>query len=845
MQHPKRDISVHVSRQSQAPGLRLRPLVLALGAAFAVTAQAADELTGVAPTVTVIGQTPLPGLELPISHIAAPVQAVTAQDIDNSQALDVASFMNRKLNGVHVNEVQGNPFQMDVNYRGYTASPLLGTPQGLSVYLDGVRINQPFGDVVSWDLIPKAAIASMNMMPGSNPLFGLNTLGGALAIQTKEGRSHPGSSVQVTAGSYGRRSIEIEHGGFNDKGLEWFITANQFQENGWRTNSPSEIRQVFGKFGWQDARSDLDLAISYADNKMNGNGLQEGRLLEQDYSGIYTQPDITKNRSMFLNLTGKHSLNDTTLLSGNVYYRKINSSTYNGDLNENALENQVYQPNQTERDALTAAGYSGFPTAGANAGNTPFPYWRCIANTLLADEPNEKCTGLINTTRTSQESLGLSGQLSLSNDLAGRKNLFIAGAAYDQSNIHFEQSGQYGYINADRSVTPVNAYADGSQNAGAGESALDSRVNLGGRTRTWSLFATDTLSLNRHWHATLSGRYNRTVIKNQDNLNPGGGIDSLDGNHTFDRFNPALGLTFAPSPAWNAYVGYSEGSRTPTSVELGCANPDNPCKLPNAMAGDPPLKQVVTKTWDLGLRGQLNANTVWNAGLFRADNHNDILFVADDQSGFGYFKNFGKTRRQGLELGGSTRLGALSLAVNYTWLDATYQTPEEVGGTGNSTNEEGAGLEGAIQIKPGNRIPLIPEHLLKASANYRVNSALTVGTDLIGVSGSYARGNENNQHRADGSHYLGSGRSAGYTVMNLTARYQVSRGLRVFGQVNNLFDREFTTAAQLGSTAFSASGGVLTQPFGQNAGGDYPQVGSTFYAPGAPRTLWVGLRYTL
>jgi outer membrane cobalamin receptor len=102
---------------------------------------------------------------------------------------------------VHVNEVQGNPFQMDVNYRGYTASPLLGTPQGLSVYFDGVRINQPFGDVVSWDLIPKAAIASMNLMPGSNPLFGLNTLGGALAIQTKEGRSHPGSSVQVTGGS--------------------------------------------------------------------------------------------------------------------------------------------------------------------------------------------------------------------------------------------------------------------------------------------------------------------------------------------------------------------------------------------------------------------------------------------------------------------------------------------------------------------------------------------------------------------------------------------------------------------------------------------------------------------
>ena len=160
----------------------LHPLTVALGAAFALSAQAADDgATTVAPAVTVIGQTPLPGLELPLGQIAAPVQSVTAREIDESGASDVSAFMNRRLGGVHVNEVQGNPFQMDVNYRGYTASPLLGTPQGLSVYMDGVRINQPFGDVVSWDLIPKAAIASMNLMPGSNPLFGLNTLGGALA----------------------------------------------------------------------------------------------------------------------------------------------------------------------------------------------------------------------------------------------------------------------------------------------------------------------------------------------------------------------------------------------------------------------------------------------------------------------------------------------------------------------------------------------------------------------------------------------------------------------------------------------------------------------------------------
>ncbi len=823
----------------------MTPAALAVAMAFALPAGADDEGMTVAPTVTVIGQTPLPGLELPLDRIAAPVQSASARDIEHSGATDVSAYMNRRLGGVHVNEVQGNPFQMDVSYRGYTASPLLGTPQGLSVYLDGVRINQPFGDVVSWDLIPKAAIASMNLMPGSNPLFGLNTLGGALAVQTKEGRSHPGSALQLTGGSYGRRSLELEHGGFNDDtGLEWFFAGNLFRDDGWRTNSPSDVRQAFGKIGWQNARSDLDLTVSYADNRLTGNGLQESRLLAGDYGSIYTQPDITTNRALFLNLTGKHSVDDATLLSGNIYYRKINTATTNGDVNEGSLDQSVYQPTAAERAALTAAGYSGFPTSGANASNTPFPSWRCIANALLADEPNEKCTGLINRTRSDQENLGFSGQLSFSGDLAGRKNLFIAGAGYDQSQVGFSQSGQYGYLNPDRSVTPVDAWADGSQNAGAGETALDSRVSLTGRTRTWSLFATDTLSITERWHATVSGRYNQTRVTNRDLLNPGGGADSLDGDHRYSRFNPAVGLTYTPSRSWNAYAGYSEGSRTPTAIELGCANPDNPCKLPNAMAGDPPLKQVVTRTVDLGLRGQPSAATRWNLGLFRAENHDDILFVADEQLGYGYFKNFGKTRRQGIEAGASTAVGPLSLALNYTFLDATYRSAETVGGAGNSTNSAGPGLDGTIAIRPGDRIPLIPRQLLKASADWKMTPALSVGADLIAVSGSYARGNENNRHQADGTYYLGSGRAGGYAVTNLGARYEVSRGLQLFGHINNLFDRHYATAAQLGSTAFSAAGGFVARPFAA-VGGDYPLVNSTFYAPGAPRTVWVGLRYSL
>src|SRR5262249_25123665 len=160
----------------------------------------------------------------------APEQTQTARDFERSGAINLSDFLNRRFDAVNVNEIQGNPFQPDVNYRGYTASPLSGTPQGLSVYMDGVRMNQPFGDVVSWDLVPQFAISEMSLIPGSNPVFGLNTLGGSLSIQTKDGPHDAGTLLQISGGSFGRKQAQLEHGGFNSKGLSWYAGANLFFE---------------------------------------------------------------------------------------------------------------------------------------------------------------------------------------------------------------------------------------------------------------------------------------------------------------------------------------------------------------------------------------------------------------------------------------------------------------------------------------------------------------------------------------------------------------------------------------------------------------------------------------
>jgi outer membrane receptor protein involved in Fe transport len=833
-----------------SPGLRRAPLALAVLASFApqsfAQTVAASEVFPL-PGIEVIQTTPVAGVGVRKGQIPANVQTAGSTDIDRSHANDLSEFMNRRLGSVHINEVQNNPFQPDVNFRGFTASPLLGTPQGLSVFLDGVRMNQPFGDVVSWDLIPRAAISSMALMPGSNPLFGLNTLGGALSIVTKDGLNNPGSSVQLTGGSHGRAAFEFESGGSLANGLNWYVTGNRFRDRGWRDASPTDVGQLFGKLGWKSDVTQVSLSAALADNDMVGNGMQEQRLLERDHSSIYTLPDHTKNRSFMLNLAGTQQISSALSFSGNAYYRKIRTSTLNGDVNDDSLDQALYQPDAAEQAALSAAGYAGFPTSGENATNTPFPKWRCIANALRNDEPAEKCNGVNNTTNTRQSNYGLSGQLNWHGELSGLRNLLIAGAAIDVSQVHFTQASELGYINPDHSITGVGAFGDGVTGGTVDGEPYDTRVDLTGRTRTWSVFATDTLALNAFTHLTVSGRYNRTNIKSTDGIIPGGGPGSLDGDQMFSRFNPAIGITFEPSARLGIYAGYNEGSRAPSAIELGCADPANPCKLPNSFAGDPPLKQVVTSTVEAGLRGGTKGELGWNLGVFRADNKDDILFVADNQAGFGYFKNFGKTRRQGVEAGFNARVGTLSVGANYMYLDATYRSTEVVDGSANSSNDQAQaglpGVEGRITINPGERIPLIPRQILKVFAEYDINRAWSLDVDMIAVGGSFARGNENNRHQGDGTYYLGSGRSAGYAVFNLGVDYRPTRNLKVFVQVSNLFDRQYNTASQLGAAAFDANGNFQARAFPANANGDRPLQNSTFYAPGAPRAYVLGVRY--
>lgn len=817
-----------------------------------VTAIVTMKLEKQASRVEVVSQTPLAGTDLTTDQVAGPVQTANAADIASSGALDLGDFMNRELNGVYLNEVQGNPFQPDVNFRGYTASPLLGTPEGISVYVDGVRQNQPFGDVVSWDLIPKDAISEVTLVPGSDPLFGLNTLGGALSITTKSGLTHPGASGDVLYGSSGRKEVEGEWGGGKGTGFNWFLSGMGFHESGWRYDSPSDVRQGFARLGWLTNKTDLALTLSYAYNTMLGNGVQDYRLLATTYSSAYSIPDSTANRSPSFTFIARHTFSDSLTFSGNAWYRNIRTEAINPNYNGDAQGNSIYEPTPDEQAVLSAAGYSGFPTGGANIANTPFPKWPCIAEALDLGNPDQTCDGVIVYSKESQNDYGLSGQFTWNTTPAIGKNQFAAGALIDRGSIDYTQTTDFAYVNPSYTLTGVPAWQDGSTVDSDGN-PINSAVNLHGSTPNWSIYFTDTLTLPRKVNLTVSGRYNSFTVNNLDRINPLPGPDSLTGEYVFERFDPAIGITWSPVSSVNAYARYSQGSRAPTSIELGCANPNAPCSLPNSLSSDPPLQQVVTSTWEAGLRGKPEIswahNVSWNIGAFRAENHNDILFVAAPQTGTGYFQNFARTLREGVDTDLDGRIGRVTWGLDWTFLSATYQSTETLDGSANNTNafalEGYPGLPGTITVHPGNRIPLIPKQTGKAHAIYQATSKLAVDLDEVVNSSSYARGNENNAYTADGVYYLGPGVSPGYAVTNLRAQYDLTRHLQLALEVDNVFNREYYSAAWLSNTALTAQGAVQSLPFPAYTAGPYagmaPAQSATFFSPGAPRRAWIQL----
>ena len=759
------------------------------------------------PQVLVIGNAPLPGFGLPLNEIPANVQTATSADIARQQSTDVADYLNANFSGVNVSESADNPFQIDINYHGFTASPLLGTPQGLSVYVDGVRVNESFGDTVNWELIPESAISTVSLISGSNPVFGLNTLGGALSVQTKSGHDNAGTELEGYGGSFGRHAFQGQSGG-EWGAFDYFVTGSYFDETGWRDLSPTRLWQGFGKIGWQTDKTDLDLSYTYADTSLFGNGAIPLSMLYFRREQSYT-PDYTADLLHFLNLTGTQFLSDKLLLSGNVYYRHLITGSSNGSNNDNFLSDT----------------YSGPPLdcSAPPADRAALAYCSNSASQV---------------SRLVQRSVGLGLQLTDSQDLMGWKNQAIVGADYSSTDNSFAQAFRYGSFAPDHTLiyepSPLNN---------------ETIISLSGSNRILGVYFTDTVSPSEQWHFNVAARYNRNTESlggyslDTDVGDVGAGFDTataLTGNHTFARINPAIGATFTPTEAQTYYANYNEASRAPTVEELGCANPAQPCGLPNDFASDPALKQVVARTVEIGLRGNLPGSVLnWSADVFHTMNSDDIQFIATNTNS-GYFNNVGSTRRQGLDLALGGNGGGLKWRLSYSFVDATFQSAFAVSAQSNST----ADANGNIQVRPGDRIPLIPRHTGRLVLNYDFNHRWDLGGTLVIASGSYLHGDENNANVAGGTNGqgafispTGTGWIPSYAVVNLQGTYHVGKRVDLFARLVNALNKQYETAGFLTSNTFNPDGTFRADPA--------TWTNENAVSPATPRAIWAGVRLHL
>jgi outer membrane receptor protein involved in Fe transport len=735
--------------------------------------------------------TPTAGSGIDVDKVPASVNALGTAQIERTGSLNIADALQQQVPGVLISEVTGNPFQPDIQFRGFVASPVAGTPQGLAVYQNGVRINEAFGDIVNWDLIPTAAIRSVTVVT-NNPAFGLNALGGAVNVQMKNGFTYQGAEIDTMGGSFGRIQSSAQWGKQFDK-FSVYGALEGLRDGGFRNFSESKVRRFYGDVGYRNDGNEFHLNMGVANNKFGATATVPAELLQQYYGATYTTPQTTANRVGYLNFTGKVEATPTWTIEAAAHVRVFQQKTVDGN------------PTETRPCAADPAQLcfndDDVPANGLNGAQLANPF-----------DPNA-VLGQIDRTTTRSTSTGASLQATNTDQLFGHDNHFVVGTSFDSSVTRFSASAELGTIDSNYVVNGSNIFLGPS-----GDPVSIGPVSLRATNQYTGLYALDTFDVTNAFSITAGGRYNVARIALEDQIGT-----ALNGNETFTRFNPIIGGTYKIMPGLTAYAGYSEANRAPTPLEMGCADPARPCIIAAFLVSDPPLKQVVSRTVEAGLRGskELNIGTLgWKLGVFRADNRDDILAIPSPElQGFGYFQNVGSTRRQGIEAQVSLTSKELQLYASYALVDARFLDALQVG-----SNSPFADADGNVQILPGNRIPAIPRNRIKAGFDYAISDAFKVGGDALFVDNQYFVGDESNQAQ----------RLPSYAVFNLHASYQINKTFQIYGRADNVFDNRYATYG-----TFFDTGAVPNF-----ANGGTPFTDPRSLSPARPRAFYAGLKAT-
>ncbi|GJD35274.1 TonB-dependent receptor [Methylobacterium aerolatum] len=725
----------------------------------------------------------LRGSEQPLYKIPSTVETVTARDIDADLGTNnVVASLARRTPGLNLSDSQGNSNRVDVTYRGFVASPVQGVPQGLAVYQNGVRINEAFGDIVNFDLIPPQAIQRIDVVTG-NPVFGLNALGGAVNIQMKNGFTWQGTEISAWGGSDARTAGYLQYGKVSGP-WSFYFTGDGLNDRGWRYESPSTIGRLYGDLGYRTLDAEFHLIGMAARSYFGAAAATPVDFTRNDPRAIFTFPQTTTTEVGTIQLTGRVDISPTWDLAGNAYFRRFSQTYIDG--NDGNFEQCSGQSSFRGFLCFEDDGFTRAPNQTQQAFRNQF---------LILGQQNRPVPftdnvpyGTLDVTKT--EATGYGGSLQAANRdrILGFNNAFIIGGSIDVANYSFKSSSTLGVINPNLSITadPNNPFY--GTIPGLGTPFIRTAAALGiapssvnGSNLYMGLYTQDTLDVTDRLSLTAGARLNFARIQNEDLT---GFSPDVTGTHYYNKINPVAGLTYRFFDALNLYGSYSESNRAPTPLELACSNPDRPCLLPNSLVADPPLKQVTGRTYEVGFRGQL-PNTydggviTYKIGAFRTDLSNDILQLATPgNAARGYFVNVPATQRQGIEVGGEYTADYLRVYANYALVDATFQ----FNGTLSSPNNPLA-VDGAIQVTRGNQVPLVPNHQIKAGFDYYITPQWQVGLYLQAFSSSYFRGDESNLNR----------KLPPYYVMNFQTKYQVTKNLEVFGLITNLTNSRYAT----------------------------------------------------
>ena len=753
---------------------------MARGFAQAASPGAAIEL----PEVEVVATSPLPGGGENRDNIPAMVQSVPAEDFARTNSQNVTDTLQQQIPGAVSIDVNGNPFSQDLFYRGFVASPRQGTPQGLAVYQNGIRVNEAFGDTVNWDLIPPQAIYRADIFT-NNPVFGLNALGGAVSLQMKNGFLWQGFETQVMGGSFGRVSGLFEYGKLSDD-YSLYVTGDATRDGGWRFFSPSTAVPALRRSRLPDARATSFISPPRAPAPCSASSARRrSSCSPKSESAVFTNPQTTLNDAGTVAFTGKFDINPQWSIASNFYIRTFEQHHTDGndgdflDCTDNGLP---FDPKFAGSLCLNSNNFPNVTNGNAfvilDRNGNPIPF---SPNTVY---------GTIDRTSIHATTFGTALQATDNDKFFEHQNYFTFGASVDRSLLSFSSTSQLGTIFPDF-VIGNGAFPGSGDIIGTLGGIGKVPTFLTGNTTYYGVYTLDTFNITPELALTAGARLNIAQIVTEDAT---GQAPELNINDTFSRINPVVGLTYKILPTVTVYGGYSEANRAPTPLELDCADPNRPCLLENSLVSDPPLKQVVAHTYEAGLRGAQaifdTGQVDWKAGFFRTNSTNDIVSLASTITGLGFFANVPSTLRQGVEAEANFHYGDLSAYVNYAFVDATYQFAGPLA----SPNNPFADANGNIFVTPGDHIPGIPRHQVKFGGDIALTPKFKLGADVLVAGAQYFVGDGANQNP----------KLPLYWVANLHASYQLDEHIQFFGLINNIFNNRNATYGTFFNTGTDA-----------------------------------------